>query len=222
MYKIYKHTSKTSGKSYVGLTKNDVIYRLKQHYRKNKRDKLHFGYALRKYGMDDFNTEILCEVETLQEAEEKEIFFIDKYDTFNNGYNLTIGGSGSKRAKRDPIMVKNNKSRLGKKNSKEHRKKISISSTGTKKSFNSEQRKKLSIHLTKINKSRAGREVSIETRQKQSDANILSGHSKRKISADGVVYSSIMECCKELNIGKNTPCRRINSDKFPTWFYIEV
>ncbi len=51
---IYKHTSKTSGKSYIGLTKGTIEKRLWEHLLKSLKGKnTHFHNAIRKYGIDD-------------------------------------------------------------------------------------------------------------------------------------------------------------------------
>lgn len=91
---IYKITNKVNGKVYIGQTRYTVEARWKQH--QHKQDKTYFHNAIRKYGVDSFTVETLeeCDVELLNE---REIFYISKYNTFDYGYNLTIGGDGNKR-----------------------------------------------------------------------------------------------------------------------------
>lgn len=88
---IYKITNKVNGKSYIGQTRYTVEFRWRQH--QHKKDNTYFHNALYKYGIENFTVETLeeCNVEDL---DSKEIFYIAKYDTFKNGYNLTIGGDG--------------------------------------------------------------------------------------------------------------------------------
>lgn len=52
--------------------------------------------AVRKYGIDNFKTEILYECDTLDELNQKEHEYIDKYDAVNSRefYNLKNGGDG--------------------------------------------------------------------------------------------------------------------------------
>lgn len=52
--------------------------------------------AFRKYGLENFSFEILeqCKIDKLSE---KEIFYIEKYNSYKNGYNQTLGGEGYKR-----------------------------------------------------------------------------------------------------------------------------
>ena len=91
---IYKITNKVNNKSYIGQTRYTIEFRWKQH--QHKKDNTYFHNAIHKYGVENFSIEILeeCNIEDLNQ---KEIFYIAKYDTFKNGYNLTIGGDGNRR-----------------------------------------------------------------------------------------------------------------------------
>ena len=90
---IYKATCKTTGLCYIGQT---VCYkdRLVWHKRDMKylNDKFHI--ALMTYGWEDFTWEIIekCEVKMLNEREK---YWIQYYDSFNNGYNSDSGGGYS-------------------------------------------------------------------------------------------------------------------------------
>lgn len=91
---IYKITNKVNGKSYIGQTRYTVEFRWRQH--QHKKDNCYFHNAIHKYGIENFTIETLeeCEVSKL---DEREIFYIAKYNTFKEGYNLTIGGDGNRR-----------------------------------------------------------------------------------------------------------------------------
>lgn len=93
---IYKITSLKSSKAYIGLTSFSVDRRWTQHKSAAKRDsQFHFHKAIRKYGADDFVVEVLREqLFTIEEAEEFEKYYINKFDTYKNGYNSTLGGLG--------------------------------------------------------------------------------------------------------------------------------
>lgn len=62
----------------------------------------HFHKAIRKYGWDNFQHDILLKIECETENElmfwldEWEMWFIEKYDSFHNGYNMTLGGHGTR------------------------------------------------------------------------------------------------------------------------------
>lgn len=99
---IYRYES-PSGKSYIGQT-NDELNRKRQHKQAayNEKDKSYnckFHIAIRKYGFDSFKYEILYTTfcDTLEELinilNKKEIYYIGLYDSYRNGYNMTIGGN---------------------------------------------------------------------------------------------------------------------------------
>jgi len=93
MYIIYMHTCTITNKSYIGLTKYTIEERFEGHVKSSEKPKFHFHRAIKKYGRDSFVSEILeSGIDTLDKANEREQFFISKYDTFHNGYNMTIGG----------------------------------------------------------------------------------------------------------------------------------
>jgi len=89
---IYKHKCKTTKLAYIGCTIFTMQSRLKEHYRSALReDGSYFQRALKKYGILDFESEILEEVND-EDLAEREIYWIEFYNTYNNGYNLTPGG----------------------------------------------------------------------------------------------------------------------------------
>ena len=94
---IYKYENKLNGHIYIGQSVN-IEKRYQQHlYDAEKRPELGTGIdvAIRKYGIENFTFEIieLCDAKDL---DEKERYWIKKYDSFNNGYNRTPGGSALK------------------------------------------------------------------------------------------------------------------------------
>lgn len=91
---IYKITNKVNGKSYIGQTRYTVEFRWRQH--QHKKDSVYFHNAIKKYGVENFIVETLEEC-NYEDLDSREIFYIAKYDTFNKGYNLTIGGNGNRR-----------------------------------------------------------------------------------------------------------------------------
>ena len=98
MIGIYKYTNLINGKSYIGQSVN-IVKRRSNHENTNNRklEKSYFHRAIDKYGINNFSFEILEEC-SKDELNEKEIYYIKKYNTFdrNNGYNRTIGGEQPK------------------------------------------------------------------------------------------------------------------------------
>lgn len=99
MIGVYLIRNKINQKSYVGISK-DIIARWKGHIYES-RCPTQKGYdkalyrAFRKYGIDNFSFEILEECQTIDEMNEREIYWISKLDTQQTGYNETSGGQGT-------------------------------------------------------------------------------------------------------------------------------
>jgi group I intron endonuclease len=93
---IYKITNKINGHSYIGQSLN-----IEQRWTEHKKcinnteswDRSLYK-AIRKYGLDNFSWEIIeeCSEENL---DNRETYWIDYYNSYNDGYNQTMGGSGT-------------------------------------------------------------------------------------------------------------------------------
>lgn len=93
---IYCFTNVINNKKYIGQSTN-LEERKKSHYKNQNLSAYNtiFYRALRKYGIDNFEYSILYEKEflTTEELNELEIAYIEKFDSFHNGYNMNIGGN---------------------------------------------------------------------------------------------------------------------------------
>ena len=92
---IYKITNTINNKIYIGCSKH-IELRWQQHiYETNNEKQYQYNYtihrAMRKYGIENFTFECIEEVEENQMME-REKYWIDYYDSYNNGYNETNGG----------------------------------------------------------------------------------------------------------------------------------
>lgn len=86
---IYLITNKTNGKHYIGQT-SDYIRRYQQH--KSNAQQL-IDQKIRQYGIQNFIFEVLETNLTQDEANQKEIEYIQKYNCLiPNGYNIHSGG----------------------------------------------------------------------------------------------------------------------------------
>ena len=145
---IYKATF-PNNKCYIGQTTKEFHIRKNRHKNDAKSGSNYkFHRAIRKYGWNNLKWLILeNNINNVSKLDEKEIFYIKKFDTIKNGYNTIIGKNVS--GKNNPFY--------GKKH--------------TIKSINKikDARKKQVItpeHKRKISKGNMGHIVSVETRKK--------------------------------------------------------
>jgi len=171
-------TNKITKKQYVGQTIFTLEQRKASHLSETSRmaDNMYFHNSIRKHGVDSFDWEILEDGLLDEELNEREIFYIKKYDTFNNGYNLTLGGEGCHGYKHpEEILIFLSERRIGSKASIETRQKMSTS------------------HMGKPPTTK-GMKFSDETRKKMSE------------SSKGMLHTEeTKEKIRQANLGKNNP-----------------
>lgn len=108
MYYIYCYTNKINNKKYIGQT-NSIARRKSEHkyaaFNPDAKDyNLLFHQKLRQYGLDNFDFEILEELDTLNLnlVDEREQYWIKEKESFvktGKGYNITLGGQQQARHK---------------------------------------------------------------------------------------------------------------------------
>ncbi len=94
---IYKITNTITNLSYIGYTKQNLNIRWQQHYRQALKESKNrkFYNAIRKYGIDVWETEIIDTAIDGIEAKNKETSYIKQYNSYYVGYNSTLGGDGN-------------------------------------------------------------------------------------------------------------------------------
>jgi len=139
---IYCTRNLINNKKYIG-----------QHKYCGKIDKYYLGSgialnnSIKKYGRKNFKREIICECETLEELNNKEIYYINLLDAVNSKefYNLALGGNGgegnhwwensSEEARNKANLIRSQKMKgennpfYGKKHSRETRDKLSFNAS---------------------------------------------------------------------------------------------
>ena len=95
---IYKITNNINNKCYIGQTIKTPEERWKEHkqhaFGTHTNDVNKSLYkAIRKYGIENFSFEVLQNnIETYEQLDKAEIYWIDFYNSFVKGYNETFGG----------------------------------------------------------------------------------------------------------------------------------
>ena len=132
-YLVYMHTSKTSSKSYIGIT-NNLVMRIARHKAPSNKC-IAFAHAIAKYGWDDFVTTILHTNLSLDQANSMEANCIVEFNTLSpNGYNLKAGGDVGVLSNETKERI--SESKRGKQHTDETKQKISEKMKGNKNSRN--------------------------------------------------------------------------------------
>ena len=95
--KIYLITNTINSKVYIGQTIQTLNKRFNGHCCYSKSDRsinMYIKRAIHKYGRDKFHIHLIeeCPIEDLNSREK---YWINYYDSYNKGYNLTLGGQNS-------------------------------------------------------------------------------------------------------------------------------
>lgn len=162
---VYLITNLVNGKVYVGKTCRSLSARWSGHVSKARHGKdCLISQAIRKYGSDRFQVQVLASCTSLEELDLLERKFILEYrsNVRGVGYNQTPGGDGA---------PKGNKNRLGISHTVESKARMSFSHTGLKQPMTDERRAKISASM-KGKQNAKGRILSAESREKIRRAHI--------------------------------------------------
>lgn len=96
---IYYIKHKETGRTYIGQTVQTLEQRMRQHLAGNTE----IDRALQSLGITSFEYGIIEQCKS-EELDEKEIYYIAKYDTYYNGYNNQLGGRKTGQNKYDSII----------------------------------------------------------------------------------------------------------------------
>jgi len=119
---VYKATNKINGKCYIGQTTRTLQDRIWEH-NKPSGTRSHFDNSVKKNGIENFKWTILEVCMDLDDLNEKEIWYINHFNSINNGYNITSGGRNFIRT--DEIRKKMSDSNKGVKRTDETKRIIS-------------------------------------------------------------------------------------------------
>lgn len=191
---IYKITN-PNGHIYIGQSIN-VLGRISRH-KCSKKGQNRIERSIQKYGNKNHTFEIIeiCEENIL---DEREIFWIKHFDTWNtdHGMNLKEGGKNGKGRASDETKAKLRETHLGWKHSDVTKKIISE---------NSKKYRHTPESLKKIIDFNLGSKRSEESKKKMSESatkRLLTNHPSSKLIFDletGIYYSSLKEASKAIN-----------------------
>jgi len=223
---IYILTDTRNGKQYVGKHNG-----MKEYYWSSG---LVPNRIANKHGHDVFTREILEDGITSEEfLNEREVFYIERYNTFKDGYNATSGGEGGNswanhktqeelteisRIKSEKMkgrtfsqesIEKMKRSHKGKKLSEEHKRNISIAQMGIPGTPHTEETKR---HLSELRKG--------VPNPKHSEYMTYNNPNAKPIMIDNIEYRSQNEAARQLGITSACVKGRLNSknEKWSNWY----
>lgn len=217
---IYKATS-PSGKVYIGQTTQPMLKRRSRHYSDAYNGKISkLCSAIRKYG-DRIVWETVQDNITIDKLDKAEIFYIDKYNSYNNGYNMTIGGQNPQLTK--TAKKKISKFNKGRRHSERTKRKMSETHKGMHVgSKNNMYGKKLSKeHKDAISKSNSKKKTEAHS------ANIARGKGaiefevfRKNISLG--IWNNYSKCARDLGLSYRSVARHAVKHKSPHKGYVFV
>lgn len=222
MFKIYKYTNNVNGKVYIGQTRHTLEERAQKDGR-NYAGSRKFYNAIQKYSWDAFVPEILAEVETEEEANKLEEYYIALYDSRNDdkGYNIKPGGDNHENSPETRALIsKNAKERYkdktknpmyGRKHTEESKRKQSECKLGEKnpmygRKWTDTQREKCSTKGKHLN-------LSDERRKALSELGKITGKKNAKpviCITDGIEFPSLKAASEYYDIPECTICDNLN------------
>jgi len=104
---IYKIENQVNGKVYIGQTTQPLSHRKSEHFSRLKENKRqHKLYqAMRKYGKSNFLFSEIANVLNVEDLDRVEIDLIEQHNSFNRGYNATIGGNTLSQETKDKLSA---------------------------------------------------------------------------------------------------------------------
>jgi group I intron endonuclease len=81
----------STGKKYIGQTIQKLQYRINDHFCRSSNSQYKFHRAIRKYGKNNFIYGVIEECD-FSFINDREMYWINVFDTFKNGYNSDTGG----------------------------------------------------------------------------------------------------------------------------------
>lgn len=182
--RIYSIVCKVNGKRYIGQTINDVAERWRTHLQESKTKSHRPLYrAINKYGPGMFTIRVLEDNIEYDNLSAREIYWIEQFDTFNSGYNLTTGGEQSKTIHED---VKD---------------KISTSMSGVVKSEEHISKMRDSLKRNNVRFTVTGDGKHLRRKIKRIDPN----------TGEVVVYESLTDACNKLGLKNGNLSRGIKN-----------
>lgn len=202
--KIYKITNIVTNKIYIGKTIKTLTERMSRHFWSAiKNSPYYLHKSIKKYGKENFIIEEIEVCNSLEQLNEREIYWIKELNSkIPNGYNMTDGGEGADTFTNNPnkeiIRKKIRDKLIGKKLTKKHIKNIIIGKKNNP--MSDENRQKISI-INKNNKYALGYKHTNNAKIKisKNHRRIQTEETKLKLSQAHTGKTLSQEHCKKIS-----------------------
>ena len=215
---IYILTS-PNNKSYVGQS-IQIENRIPQHKNKDS----HIGRAIKKYGFENFQINIIPIKE--EQLDDYEKLYINILDSHKNGYNKTIGGQseGTRHKKWNDNQIMIGSGHKGKKHTDEWKREKSIAMSGSNNPFFGKKHPpEILEQIRSKNKGNTPHNNGIpmcdETRERMRLTKI--DKNGKSVMVNNIVYPTLVKAHTALGICKKVLKDRLSSDDFPEYQYIK-
>lgn len=196
-YVLYEHVNKINGKKYIGITNNINIRWRNDGIAYNPYGKFEskFWNAIKKYGWENFEHNIILENLTFEEACEKEKEEIRKYDIRKDLYNISQGGNGG------AIYLEHPKGMKGKTHSDEYKETLRNRMTGENNHFYGKSWDDYGGHP----KGMKGKKHSEEKKRQISETCKKNGVNRKKVkcvypNGEIQIFDSVAMCAEFFNV----------------------
>lgn len=219
IYTIYKYTNVANGKVYIGQTCKSLEERAQANGH-NYYECRRFYVAIQKYLWSSFIPEVLEIVETVDEANEREIYYINLYKSTDEryGYNLAFGGDNKEMLPETKALIsakakerytdKTRNPMFGKKHTKEALEKQSIKKRGE----NNPMYGTVWTDIQRMNSGTRGKHLNLSDGQRRVLAERIrkigktTGLKPVRCIEDNLVFRSITEASKHYGVSISTLC----------------
>ena len=195
---IYKITNILTEEIYIGQTTRPINERWQEHTYNSSSPLLKI--AIQKYGVENFTIEIIEKCKNIKKLTKREQYWINHYDSLQNGYNSNRGGNGplfhTEKAKQkisNASKVRQNKESY----------KLAASETAKKQWINQEMSKKQKEIIVKNNKKQS-------VRKKRKETNLIKNRKKFSVHNINGEFIGIWEnkstCAEDLNLLDHKIC----------------